>query len=129
MHVCAKHNKLQDLHPRLLAKRVRLRAVVPNRVILSTILSFQICSTLSDLPSSMKGSAAVACLLVREGADLYRPAREGRPETSPLHICPEEVALHLFRYTNQKCVCVCCVCVCVCVCVRACMRVCACRYV
>ena len=47
----------------------------------------------------MKGSAAVACLLVREGADLYC---KGNRDISPLDICPEEMKQHLIRYSRER---------------------------
>ena len=64
-----------------------------------TLCLFQICSTLSDLPGSMIGSASVACLLVREGADLYCKGGIGK---SPLEICSEELVPHLLRYTEER---------------------------
>jgi hypothetical protein len=59
----------------------------------------KICSTLSDLDSSMIGSASVACLLVREGADPYC---KGNVSRTPLEICSEELALHLIRYAATR---------------------------
>ena len=64
-----------------------------------TLCLFQICSTLSDLPSFMVGSTAVACLLVREGADPYCKGGIGK---SPVEFCSEEIASHVLRYTRQR---------------------------
>ena len=61
--------------------------------------SFQICSTLSDLPSAMVGSAAVACLLVREGADLYC---RGNVDIAPIELCMEEFAGHLVKFKEER---------------------------
>ena len=60
---------------------------------------FQIRSTLSDLDSSMIGSTAVACLLVREGADPYCKGGFGE---SPLEICQQQITSHVLRYTGQR---------------------------
>ena len=61
--------------------------------------SFQICSTLSDLPSAMVGSAAVACLLVREGADLYCRGQNG---PYPLELCEDMLLPHLLRFAGER---------------------------
>ena len=65
-----------------------------------TLCFFQICSTLSD-PNfdSMIGSAAVACLLVREGADPYCKGGIGE---SPLERCSGELASCVLTYYTEQ---------------------------
>ena len=64
-----------------------------------TLCFFQICSTLSDLDSSMRGSAAVACLLVREGSDPYCKGGIGE---SPLERCAGELASCVLTYYTGR---------------------------
>ena len=61
--------------------------------------TLQICSTLSDLDSFKRGSAAVACLLVREGADLYCKGGIGK---SPVEFCSKELSVHLNKYKGER---------------------------
>ena len=68
-----------------------------------TLCLSQICSTLSDLHGSMIGSAAVACLLVREGADPYCKGGIGK---SPVEYCSEEIASHVLAYYGQRLTCI-----------------------
>ena len=59
----------------------------------------QIRSTLSDVPGHMMGSAAIACFLAREGADVYAKGGTG---VSALELCFEEVTGHFTRYAESR---------------------------
>ena len=52
----------------------------------------------------MLGKASLACLLVREGANLHLEADDSRDRMTPLQLCPEELTPHLTQFARERCV-------------------------
>ena len=55
------------------------------------------------VPDPMLGSAAMACLLVREGADFRRMGNDHHVTMSPIELCTESVPPELLtKYSDEK---------------------------